>query len=67
MKMSRAHCYFIALEFVKYTRNSHFKRILIGCIAYISREIITNIGTGYFHGESTSVRAGKIYTIILGV
>src|SRR6218665_307919 len=32
---------------------------------YISREIIPNIGTGYFHGESTSVRAGKIYSIII--
>src|SRR6218665_3732634 len=25
MKMSIAHCYFIAIEFVKYARNSHLK------------------------------------------
>jgi len=40
-----------------------FKRIQIGCITHVSWEIIPNIRTGHFHGESMSVYVGKVYDI----
>jgi len=56
MKMFIARCYFIAIEFVKYARKSLLKEYRLKCrpTEYISREIIPNIGTGYFHGKSTN-------------
>jgi len=32
---------------------------------HVNREIIPNIRTGYFHGEPTSVWAGKVYSMIV--